>query len=48
MKWAYITLIILNAICLVINICRCRLEVALMNIIAIVMCSRAMYFRDNY
>lgn len=48
MKWACITLIILNAICLEINICRCRLEVALLNIIAIVMCSREMYFRDNY
>lgn len=48
MKWYYMTLIILNAICLVINICRYRLEVALMNIIAIVMCSREMYFRDNY
>lgn len=48
MKWGYITLIILNAICLVINICRCRPEVALINIVAIVMCSMEMYFRDNY
>ena len=45
MKWACITLIILNAICLAINICRCRLDVALINIIAIVMCSMEIYSR---